>query len=546
MANSKISQLPVAASLASADVVAVVQGGVTKQAALSLTPYTPAGTGAVATTVQAELRKTFYSSNYPSLQAALTAATGNELVIDANITITAQVTIPTGTRVTQKNGSTITANVSEIALLIDTSATNVDIDGLIIAGTHSRSISTAFSSGCSNIRVRNCVISGATLAGAGYTSGIFMDGVSNVWIENNRVKDCGAGIASGYGGITFYVSANTYLHIKGNRVESAVALFGIACFATSFSEITGNIVSGMKTGAGNNNGYGIMVYDNAGSITNDNVISNNVVASTEGTGIYVVDANRVTISNNVCKFNGLVQTDATLPVGGIAVNGPNCSKITVTGNSIGNCGKDGVVVSAVSTCTISGNSIANSAQHGVHLRGADYNISVTANTVIGCTGRGIFDDVTAKTNVSITGNSVYGCTSSGIEINGSTQSTISANTSKNNSLYGLVANGDNNVYTNNVLIGNTTGSWTGTLTTSVKRGNKYSSGASQGAVTLVAGAATVSTAEIQSTDIVLLSRGAIGGTMGVLAARSLTTGVSFLIDSTSGTDTGQVFWEIVH
>lgn len=57
MANSKISQLPVAASLASADVVAVVQGGVTKQAALSLTPYTPAGTGAVATTVQAKLRE---------------------------------------------------------------------------------------------------------------------------------------------------------------------------------------------------------------------------------------------------------------------------------------------------------------------------------------------------------------------------------------------------------------------------------------------------------------------------------------------------------
>ena len=56
MADKKISQLPVASSLASADVVPVVQGGVTKQAALSLTPYLPAGTGAVATTVQAQLR----------------------------------------------------------------------------------------------------------------------------------------------------------------------------------------------------------------------------------------------------------------------------------------------------------------------------------------------------------------------------------------------------------------------------------------------------------------------------------------------------------
>ena len=57
MADKKISQLPVASSLASADVVPVVQGGVTKQAALSLTPYLPAGTGAVATTVQAKLRE---------------------------------------------------------------------------------------------------------------------------------------------------------------------------------------------------------------------------------------------------------------------------------------------------------------------------------------------------------------------------------------------------------------------------------------------------------------------------------------------------------
>lgn len=512
----------------------------------SLVGHIASGTGAVATTVQAELRKTFYSSNYSTLQEALTAATGNELVIDANTTITSQVTIPTGTRVTQRKGTTLTANTSEIALLIATSATNVDIDGLIIAGTHSRSISTAFTSGCSNIRIRNCIISGATLAGAGYTSGIFMDGVSNVWVENNRVKDCGAGIASGYGGITFYVSANTYLHITGNRVESSVALFGIACFATSFSEITGNTVSGMKTGTGNNNGYGIMLYDNAGGITNQNVVSNNVVASTEGSGIYVVSATNTTITGNICKFNSLVQTDVTLPSAGISLNGPNSSGITISGNTVKSSGQNGISISASDIVACTGNSISNSAQHGIHLRGASNYATVSGNTILSSGVYGVYDDVTAKLATVINGNSIYGSVSYGVILNGSAGACVSGNSITGGSSAAMQVVNDNYSITDNVMTGNATVGISGTYVTSIRRGNKFTSGASQGQVTLVGGGATISTTEIQAADIVILSRGAIGGTMGVIAARALTTGVSFLIDSTSGTDTGQVFWEIVH
>lgn len=59
MANIKISNLPVATSpVASTDVVPVVQGGVTKQAALNTLGYLPGGTGAVATTMQTKLRET--------------------------------------------------------------------------------------------------------------------------------------------------------------------------------------------------------------------------------------------------------------------------------------------------------------------------------------------------------------------------------------------------------------------------------------------------------------------------------------------------------
>lgn len=59
MANVKISGLPSASTpLTGAELVPVVQGGVTSQTTLAAMPYVPTGTGAVTTTVQAKLRET--------------------------------------------------------------------------------------------------------------------------------------------------------------------------------------------------------------------------------------------------------------------------------------------------------------------------------------------------------------------------------------------------------------------------------------------------------------------------------------------------------
>lgn len=62
MAGTKISELPVATTLTGAELVPVVQSGATKQTTVNAfgpaIPYLPAGTGAVATTVQTKLRET--------------------------------------------------------------------------------------------------------------------------------------------------------------------------------------------------------------------------------------------------------------------------------------------------------------------------------------------------------------------------------------------------------------------------------------------------------------------------------------------------------
>jgi lysophospholipase L1-like esterase len=57
MANVKISGLPAASTLTGAELVPVVQSGVTSQTTLAAMPYVPSGTGAVTTTVQTKLRE---------------------------------------------------------------------------------------------------------------------------------------------------------------------------------------------------------------------------------------------------------------------------------------------------------------------------------------------------------------------------------------------------------------------------------------------------------------------------------------------------------
>lgn len=66
-----------------------------------------------------------------------------------------------------------------------------------------------------------------------------------------------------------------------------------------------------------------------------------------------------------------------------------------------------------------------------------------------------------------------------------------------------------------------------------------------GTVALVAGAATVSTAKILDTDVVLVSRQVTGGTVGHLTVGTVTEGVSFAIASTSNTDTSTVAYVVL-
>jgi len=66
-----------------------------------------------------------------------------------------------------------------------------------------------------------------------------------------------------------------------------------------------------------------------------------------------------------------------------------------------------------------------------------------------------------------------------------------------------------------------------------------------GSVALVTGTATVSTTFAKTGSIIRLSRQAAGGTLGHLSVGTITDSTSFVINSSSATDTSTIFWEIL-
>jgi len=100
MANSKISQLTSATTpLTGAELVPVVQGGVTKQSTVNqfgaAVGYLPAGTGAVATTVQAKLRESVSVKDFGAVSGGSTAV--NDAAFAAARAVTNRYYIPSGT-----------------------------------------------------------------------------------------------------------------------------------------------------------------------------------------------------------------------------------------------------------------------------------------------------------------------------------------------------------------------------------------------------------------------------------------------------------------
>lgn len=67
-----------------------------------------------------------------------------------------------------------------------------------------------------------------------------------------------------------------------------------------------------------------------------------------------------------------------------------------------------------------------------------------------------------------------------------------------------------------------------------------------GRAVLVGGTVTINTSQVEANDNIALTRVVTGGTVGHLTLGTVTVGTSFVINSSSASDTSTIFWEIRH
>ena len=295
------------------------------------------------------------------------------------------------------------------------------------------------------------------------------------------------------------------------------------------------IVGGNQANSGADSYGGIKVFDanNGGYVTDIWIEGVHVDASAMttgngGTAVSVVGAQRVTLSAVTVATPAGVAYDieATTDVRLL-----DCESYGTRGASI-----PAVTVAASATSTVT----------RLQIRGGHYT---------GATAEGLnLGGASNVVNVLLEGVQVDNAGTDGVVIDngavvGGTGVSISACQSVLNAGYGVrVKGGCTGVMVlDNTLTGNSTGAFTDAGTATVRARNRLSvSGTMQGQATLAAGTVTVSTGEVSGADNIQLTVLALGGVPGALSIGTITGGTSFVINSSSLTDTSTVFWVIVH
>lgn len=456
-------------------------------------------------------------------------------------------------------------------------------DGTPYSATPSRAGGVLFRRG-SDIQVANCRLYRVMAISIAH------QGISRAQFIGNQIYQCGR---DGITGGPFSATPSTDIVIADNVIKE-VADDGIAINAavdtanpgtTAPSRITivGNTIVGNTQFFANGAGRGIILFG-----AEDTVVAGNVISDTFSAGIWAdvrasIRPRNIAIVGNVVRRAGAVG-DSSQSQRGIHVVGG--ASVVVKDNIVDQAVEGGIFVTDNSSAStpnedilIAGNQVTRCADGGVV---TDYAIHVTCGVSAGAS------------RVIVTGNHVAGNEGGGIRFQGATESIIEGNYVANNgsaqasatdtNAAGIIVTGQgfapsvtvrNNrctdtqtsatqtygvafqttagavgdcVLEGNLLDGNQTGALiiNQAPTTLVRRNNRLSTGQVVGQATLVAGVATVNTAEIVAADSVHLTRVAAGGTHGHLGLGAITSATSFVISSSSNLDTSVVLWEIVH
>lgn len=403
----------------------------------------------------------------------------NAAIVAANAAGGGRVRIPAGAYTMASSTITLLSNVhivgdgKEVTTLTwsyaggigftASSKTNVSIEGIAVVGP--LAFGVLFSS-CTNVGVSRSSFTGITsdTHASNYCGGIHAWLCDDVAIVDNYFSGNG-NLTVGHLSSDIQINGNgtpvdcsKRITITGNACLSVAVQTNIGCYDLAWSTISGNHCTGAKTNALNSNGYGIMTYKTGGEAVGsmrDNRIENNTILSVGGTGIYVQGGFRTAVVGNVVYDAGLVQDATVLAVGAIVLS--DAADCTVSGNTIGACGKAGIAIGGSVTAeghSITGNTIDTVTGYGIVVRAALTRSAITGNSVKSTTlvGIGTFPSDTGSAGLTIDGNVIRLAATRGIDFYGISRSSVS-----NNSIYAsggdgmALVTGAKNVIANNVI-----------------------------------------------------------------------------------------------
>ncbi len=384
--------------------------------------FIQSGTGAAGRTAQAEMREDIKSTQFSTLQEAVTAAAGKRLRIIGAYSISAAVTVPAGTYIVAYGGEGSVTQTTGGQNAFTVSGDGVTIDGVTIIGPNTGSGSAVRADSRSFVTVKNCTV-------RSWLYGIQLRSCVNAKVLDNTI----------YGGTHDSVaSSDIFVYGSAGAQSSRTLIRGNHCLSNNDcgisvdtnsgdkeTIISGNIVYPMQADgltpladANNRRRYGIIVGYN-GTTTSRAVVQGNVVRDIPYAGIY---ANTATLpggdlaitGNHVarCGFGTLYPSDSSLRAG-IWCNGGADS---ITGNVVTDCSSAGIKVAPSYTysstdqprAVIGKNNVARTAGYGIWLTLKPHGYLVSGNRVVNSTNYGIYYETTSSDggNCHFSGNHV--------------------------------------------------------------------------------------------------------------------------------------------
>jgi len=365
MANVKISQLPPATSpLDSAVEMPVVQGGVTKRAAVNTIGFTQAGTGAVLRTAQAKMRDVVSVKDFgatgdgvtddaAAIQAAVNAATANQTIY-----------FPPGTYAVGASGIAVT-NKTGVTLLGDGAIIRITAISTL---TTNLGVATIRLSGCTRSGIRGLEINGNGIA----SSAIGFSACTECFVDKATVYASGVNgqITSSNGGVRNEFTDNI---VHSARLPSSRGLWLGNLNASDMETdvfVFGNTVR-------NNPASGIVVSSNGGRVIGNHSRTN------EGSGIVLPGGNgfsakNLTVSNNYCIDNLFVGIQSDV----ISYSTPAdlTTDIAVSGNVCNFNRSGGIFAGDTERWTITGNTCTNNVNSGIQADNRSFNVTITGNS----------------------------------------------------------------------------------------------------------------------------------------------------------------------